>query len=292
MTLLKEIWYWLCKYILIIIPDGYFYQLISLVNYKRLGSPWYLMNLKSPKTFNEKLNYIKIHERNPLAPQVADKVTARKYVSEIIGEEHLVPLIGVYKDVDAIDFDDLPNSFALKTNHGSGWNLICPDKNKIDWAKEKMKIRNWLAKNAYYLSREWQYKNIQPKIICEHLLGYNINDYKIFCTYGKASVIQVDSERFSNHQRTLFDLDWKPLDIRIRYPKIRLETARPQQLEEMIFIAEKLAESFRFCRVDLYVSNEKIYFGEITFHPGGGMEPFGSYEEDLKAGELIDIACE
>ena len=288
---LKELWYYCCKYVLIWIPDKWFYQLVAYVNYTRLGFKFYFFDLNLPKTFNEKLNFLKLKYRNPLAPIVADKVLVRRYVEEKIGEKYLVPVIGIYDNPDEIAFDQLPNRFALKTNHGSGWNLICKDKNTIDWKVEVKKIKVWLKKNAYYLNREWQYQVIQPKLICEVLLDYEIKDYKFFCRNGQPVYVQVDSERFSNHERTIFTTNWQETDIRITYPKIKKKMEPPATLDEMLGLSAKLAEPFLFCRVDLYEHQGRVYFGEITLHPGAGSEPFGNKDQDLRMGYLIELSA-
>jgi len=290
MTSLKKIWYLVCKYFLIFIPTPLFYQLITFINFKRLGFKWYRLNLREPQTFNEKLNYLKLYNRNKLAPMVADKVTVREYVKETIGEQYLIPAIGIYRSADEIDFDALPNKFALKTNHGSGWNLICADKSKLNWQEEMKKLNKWLRKNAFYLSREWQYKNIRPQLICEELLEYEIKDFKIFCSNGKPLYIQVDSDRFTNHERSLFTVNWEETNIQIRYPKIHKPISRPAHLDEMLMLAKKLSKPFEFCRIDLYEHHDQIYFGEITLHPGGGMEPFLNKSQDTEMGAMIDIS--
>lgn len=291
MNVVKKLWYFICRYFLILIPTQSFYKIVSFVNFKRLGFKWYSFDLKNPKTFNEKLNYLKLHYRNDLGQIVADKVAVRDYVKESIGEQYLIPLIGVYDSATEINFETLPHKFALKTNHGSGWNLICADKTTLNWSEEVKKLNKWLDKNAFYLSREWQYKNIVPKLICEELLEYEIKDYKVFCSGGKPVYIQVDSDRFSNHERTLFTTSWEETDIQIRYPKITKQVERPAHLDEMLMLSEKLAAPFCFCRVDLYEHDGNIYFGEITLHPGGGMEPFLNKSQDIEMGEMINISA-
>ena len=291
MNFIKELWYFICKNFLIFVPSHSFYKIVSFVNFKRLGFKWYSFDLKEPKTFNEKLNYLKLYSRNELGPVVADKVTVREYVKEKIGEQYLIPLIGVYDNANDINFKALPHKFALKTNHGSGWNLICADKSQLNWPEEVKKLNEWLEKNAFYLSREWQYKHIEPKLICEELLEYEIKDYKVFCSNGKPIYIQVDSDRFTNHERTLFTTDWEETNIQIRYSKISKPVERPAHLEEMLDLSAKLAAPFSFCRVDLYEHDGNIYFGEITLHPGGGMEPFVNKVQDIKMGEIIDISA-
>ena len=285
----KEVWYFLCKNLLVLIPDIYFFRIVSFIHCKRLGYKWYSFNIRNPQTFNEKLNYLKLYSRNKLAPLVADKVAVRDFVCKLIGEEYLIPLIGVYSNACEIMYNDLPDKFVLKTNHGSGWNLICDDKNELNWDGEVRKLNGWLKKNAYYLSREWQYKHINPKLICEELLDYNIEDYKLFCSKGEPIYIQVDSERMTKHERTIFDVRWDETDIQISYPKIRKKLKRPSKLDEMLSLARKLSESFLFCRVDFYLHKERVYFGEITIHPGGGVEPFLTFNQDVEFGDMINI---
>ncbi len=285
----RAFWYFLCRYILIIFSDKTFAQILFWVQTKRFGRTWYKMDFNNPKTFNEKLNFIKFNYWNDLGPKVADKVKVRDYVENVIGKEYLIPIIGVYKSVEEIPVNDLPNKFALKTNHGSGWNIICKDKSQLDWERSSSKMRKWLNRNAYYLSREWQYKNIEPQIICEELLEYEVKDYKFFCRKGEPLLIQVDKSRFTNHQRSFFDVNWNGEKLFLTYPNIIENVSKPLNLQKMIQLAEKLSEPFLFCRVDLYEHLGRIYFGEITLFPGGASEPFGSYAEDLEMGKMIDI---
>lgn len=284
------IWFWLCKHVFILMPASLFYKFVFWVNCKRLGCRWYSFDLENPETFNEKLNLLKLHDRNPLAPVVADKVSARKYVADTIGEKHLIPLIGIYKSTVEMDFAALPKSFALKTSHGSGWNLICLDKTKLNWKSETIRFNHWLNRNAYYLSREWQYKEIEPRLICEQMLAYNIKDFKFLCFNGNPEYIQVDMNRNTGEQRrTLFTRDWQETDIQLNYPKSLLPPDKPTLLSEMLEIARKLSKPFTFCRVDLYEHDNQIYFGEITIHPGGGVEPFLKKEQDTEFGKSIDL---
>lgn len=286
---IRDVWYWLCENVLVVMPTKTFYRLLSFVQCLRLGGHWYWFDLKNPQTFNEKINYLKLFERNPLSPIVADKLTVRDYVKDTVGEEYLIPIIGIYSSADEINFKELPKKFVLKTNHGSGWNLICHDKNQLSWEIELKKVKSWLKKNAYYLSREWQYKYTKPQLIHEELLEYEIDDYKFFCDMGEPRYIQVDSDRFSNHQRTVFDTSWDEVDMYFMYPRIESEVPKPSKLNEMLLLAKKLSKPFIFCRVDLYEYKGKVFFGEITLHPGGGSEPFREYKYDLLMGGVIDV---
>lgn len=286
---LRDIWYYFCRYFLILLSDRQFNILVRWIHGKRLGYNYYLPNLEKPKTFNEHILDIKTSKRPTIGQEVADKVTVRKYVAEKIGKTYLIPLIGIYKNASKVPIEKLPNAFALKTNHGSGWNLIVYDKSKLNWHYEKKRLNQWLKRNAYYLSREWQYKNISAQIICEELLAYEIKDYKFFCVDGKVKAIQVDTDRFSKHKRNLYDVQWNLLDIQFIYPNTETPILKPTKFNEMIVIAEKLAASFVFCRIDLYVHNEKIYFGEVTLHPEGGNGYFKNYSQDLAFADLLGL---
>ncbi|MCB9201609.1 MAG: hypothetical protein H6604_00980 [Flavobacteriales bacterium] len=260
---------------------------MCILTHIRLKYKPYKLNLSNPKTFNEHLNYKKLKENYPLGTIVADKVKVRTYIKEKIGEKYLIPIHGIYSSADEVNFKELPKGFALKTNHGSGWNVICQDKEKLDIQATKNKFSKWLKYNAYYLSREWQYKDIQPLIICEKLLKYEIFDYKFFCFKGQPIFIQVDIDRFTNHTRNFYDLEWNLQGFGINYPLFNKKIEKPAQLQEMIEVSKVLSKDFDFVRVDLYVYENKVFFGELTLYPGGGFEPFLSIEQDLEMGEYF-----
>lgn len=287
--MLKTIWYWLCKYVFIVIPDRFFVQLTAFVTYTRLGFRFRFYNLSKPVSFNEKLSFIKINPSCVTLSCYADKIAVRDYVKEQIGEKYLIPLINIYKSPSEIDFKNLPDKFVLKANHGSGWNIICEDKNKFDIERACYTLRKWLKYNAFYLSREYQYKEIKPAIICEEFLGSNIYDYKFFCFKGQPKIIQVDVDRFTNHRRVFYDIKWRKQEFSIRYPISERPIEKPKHLNKMIDICKKLSTPFKFVRVDLYYHASNIYFGELTFIPGGGNEPFRPVEYDYVFGELLEI---
>jgi TupA-like ATPgrasp len=283
------LWYLTCRYVLIVLPDNLFFQLTSCITHLRLGFRFYFLNLKNPAGFNEKLNYFKTLPVNDTATMLADKVLVRDHIKNMIGKKYLVPSLGIYKNAKEIDFEKLPQSFILKTNHGSGWNIICRNKSTFKKKRAIKLLNRWLGFNAYYLSREKQYKQIKPLIICEELLEFEIYDYKFFCFSGKAEFIQVDIDRFTNHKRAFYNLRWQKLPFSIRYEISEKNLVKPAQLEEMERVAAILSKNFLFCRIDLYIHNNQVYFGEITLIPGGGNEPFLPQEYDKKIGELIDI---
>ena len=263
----------LCKTVLIILPDKWFFQLSYFIDHLRFGYKYRPLNLIFPKTFSEKISYLKLHYRHDLGSLVADKVAVREYIKKKIGEEYLIPLLAVYDNASQIIFGDLPQSFVLKTNHGSGWNIVCKNKDLLNKKDAINNLNRWLSWNAYYLSREWQYKNIKPMILCEQMLEYEINDYKIFCFNGKPEYIQVDLNRFSGHKRIFYNTNWHRQDFSLLYPISSINLGKPEKLDEMLNIARKLSIGFIFSRIDLYLHDNKIYFGEITLHPEGGNCP-------------------
>lgn len=283
------LWYLACRYLLILLPDRFFFQLTSYLTHVRLGFRFHFLDFDNPTTFNEKLNYLKGLPLNDTYTMLADKVLVRDHIKKTIGDKYLVPCLGIYKNANEIDFDKLPQSFILKTNHGSGWNIICRDKNTFDTRKAKRLLNRWLGFNAYYLSREKQYRNIRPLIICEELLKFEIYDYKFFCFNGKPEFLQVDIDRFSNHKRAFYNLEWQMLPFSIRYAISEKDVLKPPQLDEMKDVACMLSKNLLFCRVDLYIHDQKVYFGEVTLIPGGGNEPFLPQEYDEKIGSLINI---
>ena len=282
-----QIWYVLCRHILVLLSVKNFTIFTRWIQCLRTGISYYSIIKRDEISFTRFLLNLKNEEYSPIQTKVADKIEVREFVKETIGESYLIPVIGVFASASDIDFDGLPSSYIIKANHGSGWNFIKREGDTIDNVKVKSILNSWLNRNAYYLSRETQYRSIRPGLIIEHLIGDNPTDYKIFCFLGKAKCVQVDTNRFTNHQRTLFDLKWEELPISIRYSKIDPKPRKPKELMELIRIAEKLALPFSFCRVDLYLEQGRIFFGEITLMPGGGTEPFWSYEEDVKMYNVI-----
>src|SRR5699024_283837 len=237
------------------------------------------LNLKTPISFNEKLQWLKLHYRNPYYANLVDKYEVRKHVKRTIGEEYLIPLLGVYDTFEEIDFDKLPNQFVLKCTHDSGGLVICHDKSQLNIKRAKKKINKCLRRNYYYLGREWVYKDINPRIVCESLMvdesGVELKDYKFFCFSGEPKIIQVDFSRFTNHKRNFYNLEWDLLDLSIKYPNDpNTKIIKPDKLEEMIKLASKLSSDYPHVRVDFYYIKGQIYFGEITFFHGSGYESF------------------
>ncbi len=253
------------------------------------------LNLNPPVTFNEKLQWLKIHDHNPLYTTMVDKYAAKDYVANIIGKEHIIPTLGVWDHFDEIDFEQLPNEFVLKCTHDSGGLVICPDKNKLDRNAAKRKIEKCLKRNYYWSGREWPYKDVKPRIIAEKYMtdGTNkeIMDYKMMCFNGKHKASFVCSNRFSKEglKVTFYDTNWKRMPFERHYPASKVEIEKPRTYDEMVELAEKLSMKIPFVRVDFYEILGKIYFGELTFSPGSGFEEFSPNEWDNNIGEWIKI---
>lgn len=285
---MKKITYYLLKYIGFIMPNVLFSNLIFLFNCIRFKSDFYWLNIKNPKTFNEKLNYLKFYKKNEIGITVADKIAVRKYVQSLLGEEILIPIIGIYDDPSSIPWDELPTQFVMKINNGSGANIICTNKEIFNLKKAKKEILYLFKKDYYVSSREWQYKKIKNKIIIEHFLGENINDYKVFCSSNNGPfMIQVDSNRFNDHRRDIFDIHWHSMNIQYVYEKSKTCVLRPKQLPKMLEYANTLSQQLDFARIDFFEIDGRLYFGEITLHPEGGVGPFDSMKSDENFGGYL-----
>lgn len=254
----------------------------------------YKLNLKHPKTYNEKLQWIKLYDRKPKYTVFADKYSVREYIANTIGEKYLVPLIGVYRKPDEIPWSELPDRFVLKCNHASGTNIICRNKRELDIRLAKKKLDGWLKKNAYWGGREWCYKNIESCIICEEFIetqdGNTPDDYKFMCFNGVPRLIQVHHDRYGDHTLDYYTPEWKKADLhRIDADTSAKNAEKPEKLDEMLLIAERLSKDMYYARIDLYYVNGSIYFGEITLYPTGGFSTFTRYEDDLLMGSYIRL---
>ncbi|MBQ6249941.1 MAG: glycosyltransferase [Oscillospiraceae bacterium] len=252
------------------------------------------LDLDNPKTCNEKLQWLKLYDATPLKTRLADKYLVRDWVKEKIGEEYLIPLLGVWDSFDEIDFDKLPNQFALKANHGSAWNIIVKDKATFDRAEAKKKFDTWMHQNfAFRWGMELHYMNIPPKIIAEQYMENldQLIDYKVWCSDGKARFIWVDTDRFTAHKRTLFTLDWERLPITMgdHYPMDTRDIPKPVNLEKMIRFAELMCQDFCQVRVDFYEVDGKLYFGEMTFTSTSGTDRTNPRSFERELGDLITL---
>ncbi len=251
------------------------------------------LDLGVPETFNEKIQWLKLYDRRGSYTQMVDKHEAKRYVAREAGEEYTVPTLGVFQSFDEIDFGRLPDQFVLKCTHDSGSVVACREKSRFDRAGAKRVLEPALERNYYWRHREWPYKNVRPRIIAEKYLeepGGELKDYKFFCFDGKAELIQVDFDRFSGHKRNLYTTDWEYVDAVIKYPNSpEKKIARPQKLGEMVRLAEKLSRGIPHVRVDLYCVGRQIYFGEFTFHHGGGYEEFTPGSLGYRLGSRIPL---
>lgn len=252
------------------------------------------LKLENPTTFNEKLQWLKLHDRNEMYTTLSDKYLVRDYVENKIGKQYLIPLHGVWDSVEQINIDDLPEQFVLKCNHDSGSVAICKSKNAFQFDSELKKLSKALKTNYYWKSREYNYFNINRKIIAEEYISdagtEELTDYKLFCFNGKVHFTQVDTGRFSEHIRNFYDQDWHFINVSYgcKNDPNRI-IPKPKFYDEMKHLAEILSEDIPHVRVDFYYANNQIYFGELTFHHGGGVMVIEPKEYDYIWGELINI---
>lgn len=258
----------------------------------------YKLNLKNPQTFNEKLQWLKLYNHKPEYTTIVDKYKVREYIRQELGDEYLIPLLGVWDSVEEIDLDALPNRFVLKCNHDQGSVVICRDKAHFDWDSAKKKLARKMRKDHYAPTREWVYKDIPRKILCEQYMedaenADSLTDYKFFCFDGYADCVMVCLDRFSDDKKFyFFDQKWelKRLNTRGKNAPEGFTIPKPTCMDEMFRIAEKLSKGLPFARVDLYECNGKVYFGEITFFPDGGFDANLLPETDRYFGSLIDLS--
>ena len=256
------------------------------------------LNIENPQTFNEKIQWLKLFDHNPQYSTLVDKYEVRKFIANIIGEQYLIPLLHVYTDPEEINFDELPTRYVIKCNHNSGLGMFINNGNIVVDRKKIIKnLKAGMQENFYLVNREWPYKNVKKKILIEKYMvdesGYELKDYKIFVFNGIPQFIQVDFDRFTNHHRNFYDTSWSYVPFTTCYPTDPgKQIPRPSCLDEMLNIARKITSAIgkpAFCRIDLYVINNKIYFGEITFYHGAGFERFYPDEYDYILGKLIEL---
>lgn len=260
------------------------------IDYLRGYGKW--LNLNNPKTFGEKIQWIKLYGNLELYSDLVDKYKVRKIISNKIGEEYLPILYGVYEDANDIEFENLPNKFVLKCNHGCGYNIICNDKSKLNIVETRKILTKWINEEFYKNAKEIQYKNIKPIIICEEYLEDKngaLLDYKYFCFNGKAEFIQVISDRGIDTRSDFYDLDWNFIELRTKLKNSDKKFQMPKNLEKMNNLAEVLSSEYPFVRVDFYNIEGRIIFGELTFTPGGGVSRFRPIEMDYEISKKIDL---
>lgn len=256
-------------------------------------------DLKAPKTFNEKLQWLKLYDRKPEYTTFVDKFAVRAYIAEKLGEEYLIPLLGVWDDPDEIDFDALPDRFVLKCNHNSGVGMcICRDKSKLDIEKVKAELRKGLAQDYYLTGREWPYRDVPRKIICEQFmtdsaeLEVGLTDYKFFCFGGQVDCVMLCLERHTGDTKFyFFDREWelKRLNIRGKNAPEGFTLPKPGCMDKMFELAGRLSEGIPFVRVDLYECGGRVYFGELTFFPDSGFDHNLLPETDEYWGRMLTL---
>lgn len=258
------------------------------------------INLNNPTTFCEKLQWLKLHDRKPEYCKLVDKYDVRSYIAEMIGEEYLIPLIGVWEKVDDIDFDGLPDQFVLKCTHDSGSVVICKDKSKFDKKAAVKKLKRKSNRNLYWWGREWPYKDLKPRIVAEQYLKDDecettkeLRDYKFFCFNGNPEYCQVISNRFTRQSVNFFNMNWEHQEFTgfalPPKPVSDIEISKPQNFDKMVWAAAKLSQSHSFLRVDFYEANGRMYFGELTFYPASGFGQFYPLEWNEKIGSMIKL---
>ena len=256
----------------------------------------YKLNLSNPKTFNEKMQWLKLYDRKDIYTLMVDKYEAKRYVKEIIGDEYIIPTIGVYDSFDEMDFEKLPDQFVIKCTHDSGGNVIVKNKKNIDRKKIKKKINKCLKRNYYYVHREWPYKNVKPRIIVEKYLEDNkhnsMRDYKFFCFNGIPKIMYI-SEGLENHltaSMSFYDMNFELLDCkRSDYKQLKGKIEKPKNFEKMKVFAANLSKQIPHVRVDFYEVNGQLFFGELTFYTCSGYIPFSSKKWDLILGNQIEL---
>lgn len=279
----------LTKLLVNILPDKLYLSLLYRFSIGRK------LNWNNPKSFTEKLQWLKLYNKNKAYTILADKYSVKQYVADTIGRQYVIPLLGVYKSFDEIDFSKLPEKFVLKTNHAGGGSgvVIVDDKTHFDMKQAKSKLDKSMnsGKNRW---KETQYDGIDRVIIAEQYLEHEgeLYDYKFFCFNGLVKFFKIDFGRFIEHHANYYDLNCNllPFGERSLLPNPDFEPAFPSNLDEMIRVAERLASNIPFARIDLYNINHNIYFGEITLHPGSGLVPFSPDEWDYKLGDWLDIS--
>jgi hypothetical protein len=252
------------------------------------------LNLRNPRTFDEKLHWLNLYQHDPRRAQLADKYAARQIVAARLGPDALNQLYGVWDRAEDVPFEQLPESFVLKVTAGCGWNILCPDKSNLNVAEARNTLAGWLNTRYYLRYRERPYRDMKPRIVCERFLrdedGQPPRDYKFFCFGGEPRFVQVDLDRFGNHTRKMYDTQWRPAPFLIgQYPACTSEIAKPDNLENLVLAAAKIAAGFPFARVDLYSVANRVIFGETTWFPAAGFNLFDPPNYGAELGKLIDL---
>lgn len=254
------------------------------------------INWKKPLSYSEKLQWLKVYNRNPLYTTLVDKHAVKEWVAKKIGNQYIIPTIGIWNNVEDIDFDKLPNQFVLKCTHDSGGLCICRDKTKLDILKVKANLSTAMNQNYYYYGREWPYKNVKPQIIAEKYMtdesGIELKDYKFFCFNGNPLYLFVATDRGKMNEEVKFDfydINFNHLDLKNGHPNSKNVIKKPKGFDKMLELAKTLSTGMPHVRIDFYDIDGNIYFGEYTFYHHSGFMPFEPEEWDYKFGELIKL---
>ncbi|MDY5000689.1 MAG: ATP-grasp fold amidoligase family protein [Lachnospiraceae bacterium] len=254
------------------------------------------LNLKNPKEYNEKLQWLKLNDRKPEYSTMVDKYEVRGYIEDLLGDKYLIPCLGIYDSVDDIDIDALPDKFVLKCTHDSGSVEICKDKSSFDIEGARHRLSQAMKRNYYATYREWPYKYVKPRIIAEGYLegdGGDLKDYKVMCFNGEAKIIEVHENRFVEgkvHTQTFYDREWNIVPLtQVETVTVDRAGERPRQLDEILRLSELIAKNMYHARIDWYIEGDKIYFGEITFFDGSGFESFSTPEMERMLGDMINL---
>lgn len=272
-----------------LIPDRIYLQIVYFKHFRRF------INFNNPKTFNEKIQWLKLNYRNEEYTKLVDKYRVKQYITKLIGEEYVIPTLGVWNNVDDIDFKSLPEKFVLKCNNDSGGIVICKNKKDFDEVKAKSFLKERLKNNGYWYGREWPYKNVKPCIIAEKYMEDSISkdlkDYKFFCFNGSMEFFDIDIDRFIEHRSNYYDRNGNFLPFGKTYcpPDYTKKIEMPKNLDKMIELAETISHNTVLSRIDFYEIDGQVYFGEITFYPGSGFSPFTDEKWDYKLGDMIDL---
>ncbi len=297
MTLINSTWAYMTH------PKRIIYDLIAKYGSDKLYLKFwfhtcmgYWMDFDNPKTFNEKLQWLKLYNRKAEYTTMVDKYSVKNYVAEIIGDEYIIPTIGVWNTFDEIDFDSLPNQFVLKCTHDSGGLVICKNKKQLNKEKARIKIENSLRTDFYMKGREWPYKNVPRRIIAEKYMEDKetgeLRDYKFFCFDGEVKAMFIATERQNKNDVTRFDFFdrfFNHIDCVNGHPMADVPPAKPKNYELMIKLAEQLSKNMPHVRVDFFEANGHVYFGELTFFHQSGAIPMNPFEVDELFGSWLKL---
>ncbi|TCP58768.1 teichuronopeptide biosynthesis TupA-like protein [Rhodovulum bhavnagarense] len=259
--------------------------------YRRTGRR---LDLTNPATFSEKIQYLKLYNRDANLTNLVDKIEVKNFIKNVVGEKYTIPSVAIFSGVDEINLETLPRQCVLKATHGSGWNFFIKSKDEVDLREIRKFFNKWLGKSYYMYSKEWAYNGVRPRIVCEELLldecGNVPDDYKVFCFNGYPKYVQVDHDRFTFHKRAFFDVKWRKQPFTIGYPLSEKQIVAPICLDEMLKVSETISDIAPFVRVDFLVHEGRPFIGELTFYPGNGMEKFSPEKWDADLGACLDVS--